>query len=69
MDRELYIKTYYDTVLSGLDADSLIESLNCDKSIVYVTFESYNEFGHKEAIKLWFEENGYDCVSLIKERR
>lgn len=64
VDKRMYLQSYYETVLSKLNADALIESLHCDKKIVFVSFESSKEFGHKDAIALWLTENGYYCISI-----
>lgn len=66
-DREMYLNSYYRDVLSELNLDELFDKLQCDKKILLVTYERYNEFGHAIAIKRWLIENGYECISLFKQ--
>jgi hypothetical protein len=64
-DKRMYSESYYREVLEKLDPDELINSLNTDKNIVFLTYEGVNSFGHKEVIKQWFIANDYKCVNLF----
>ena len=68
-DQKMYISSYCEEVLQGLNPRDVIKDLvkiSEGKDVVLLTQEASNEFSHRSIVRVWFQKAGIACEEIVK---